>query len=76
MAAKKLAPVHPGQFPPEEPLEPMDVSQYRLSKDIGVRPRHINEITYGKWAVSPDTAPLLPRYFGMSGTFWSNLQSC
>ena len=53
----------------------MEISQYRLSKDIGVRTRHINGIAYGKWAVSPVTGPRLARYFGMSDTFWSNLQS-
>ncbi|MCJ7513305.1 MAG: HigA family addiction module antitoxin [Anaerolineales bacterium] len=75
MAAKKLRPVHPGEILLEEFLEPMQISQYRLSKDIGVPPRRINEIVHGKRAISPDTALRLARYFGMSDTFWSNLQS-
>jgi len=75
MAAKKLSPVHPGKILLEEFLEPMQISQYRLSKDIGVPPRRINEIVHGKRAISPDTALRLARYFGMSDTFWSNLQS-
>jgi len=75
MAAKKLAPVHPGEILLEEFLEPMEIPQYRLSKDIGVPPRRINEIVHGKRAISPDTALRLARYFGMSETFWSNLQS-
>jgi addiction module HigA family antidote len=74
MAARKTAPVHPGEILMEEFLEPLGISQYRLSKDIGVVPRRINEIVHGKRAISPDTALRLARYFGMTETFWSNLQ--
>ena len=59
----------------EEFLEPMGISQYRLSKDIRVPPRRINEIIHGKRAITPDTALRLSRYFGMTETFWSNLQA-
>ena len=59
----------------EEFLAPMEISQYRLSKDIGVPPRRINEIVHGKRAISPDTALRLSRFFGMSEPFWSNLQA-
>ena len=75
MAGRKMAPVHPGEILMEEFLEPMGISQYRLSKDIGVPPRRINEIIHGKRAISPDTALRLARYFGMTETFWSNLQA-
>ena len=74
MAAQKMAPVHPGEILMEEFLEPLGISQYRLSKDIGVAPRRINEIVHGKRAISPDTALRLARHFGMTETFWSNLQ--
>lgn len=74
MAARKMSPVHPGEVLMEEFLEPMGISQYRLSKDIGVPPRRINEIVHGKRAISPDSALRLARYFGMTETFWSNLQ--
>jgi addiction module HigA family antidote len=75
MAPRKMAPVHPGEILMEEFLAPMEISQYRLSKDIGVPPRRINEIVHGKRAISPDTALRLSRFFGMSETFWSNLQA-
>jgi addiction module HigA family antidote len=70
-----MAPVHPGEILMEEFLEPMGISQYRLSKDIGVPPRRINEIVHGKRAISPDTALRLARFFGMTETFWSSLQA-
>jgi addiction module HigA family antidote len=74
MAARKMAPVHPGEILMEEFLLPLGISQYRLSKDISVAPRRINEIVHGKRAISPDTALRLARYFGMTETLWSNLQ--
>ena len=75
MAARKMAPVHPSEILMEDFLEPMGISQYRLSKDIGVPPHRINEIVHGKRAISPNTALRLARYFGVTETFWSNLQS-
>lgn len=72
---KKLAPVHPGEVLLEEFLEPMEITQYRLAKDIGVPPRRINEIVHGTRAISADTALRLARYFGTSERFWLNLQT-
>ncbi len=70
-----LTPIHPGEILLEEFLEPMEISQYRLAKDIGVPPRRINEIVQGKRAISVDTALRLSRYFGLSERFWLNLQT-
>lgn len=75
MAEKKLPPVHPGEILLEEFLKPMDISQYRLAKDISVPARRINEIVLGKRAITPDTALRLSRYFGLSDRFWLNIQT-
>ena len=75
MPAKKLAPVHPGEILLEEFLEPLEISQYRLAKDISVPPRRINEIVHGDRAITADTALRLARYFGTSERFWLNLQT-
>ncbi len=75
MASKRLPPIHPGEILLEEFLKPMDISQYRLSKDIGVPPRRINEIVHGKRSITAGTALRLARYFGTSERFWMNLQS-
>jgi addiction module HigA family antidote len=64
MAARKLAPIHPGEVLLADFLE-----------DISVPPRRINEIVLGKRAISADTALRLARYFGTSERFWLNLQS-
>jgi addiction module HigA family antidote len=75
MPVKKLPPVHPGEVLLEEFLEPMEISQYRLAKDISVPPRRINEIVHGKRSITADTALRLSRYFGTSEKFWLNLQT-
>ena len=75
MKEKKLPPIHPGEILMEEFLKPMELSQYRLAKDISVPARRINEIVHGKRSISPDTALRLSRYFGMSERFWMNLQA-
>lgn len=71
---KKLEPIHPGEILFEEFLNPMEISQYRLAKDINVPPRRINEIVLGKRAITADTALRLSEYFGLSEKFWLNLQ--
>ena len=70
----KIAPIHPGEILLEEFLIPMEISQYRLAKDISVPPRRINEIVHGKRSVTADTALRLSEYFGVSERFWLNLQ--
>ena len=75
MAAKRFTPVHPGEVLLKDFLEPMEISQYRLAKDIGVPPRRINEIAHGKRAITADTALRLGMFFGMEEQFWLNLQT-
>ncbi len=75
MIETALPPVHPGEVLLEEFLEPMEISQYRLAKDISVSPRRINEIVHGKRAITADTALRLARYFGTSDRFWLNFQT-
>ena len=72
---RKLPPIHPGEVLLEEFLKPLGISQYRLSKDINVPPRRINEIVQNKRGISADTALRLSRYFGTSERFWLNLQT-
>ena len=75
MATTKLAPVHPGEILLEEFLVPLDITQYRLAKDISVPPRRINEIVHGVRSITADTALRLARYLGTSERFWLNLQA-
>jgi addiction module HigA family antidote len=75
MSVREIPPIHPGEILLEEYLKPMNISQYRLAKEIAVDPRRINEIVHGQRAISADTALRFARYFGTSERFWMNLQS-
>ena len=75
MSKRDFDPIHPGEILLEEFLRPMEISQYRLAKDISVPQRRISEITQGKRSITADTALRLGRYFGMEAQFWLNLQS-
>ena len=75
MKTKEIPPVHPGEVLDEEFLKPLELSQYRLAKDIHVPPRRINEIILKKRGITADTALRLARYFGTTADFWLNLQT-
>ena len=75
MSKRDFDPIHPGEVLLEEFLRPMEISQYRLAKNISVPQRRISEITQGKRSITADTALRLGRYFGMEAQFWLNLQS-
>jgi antitoxin HigA-1 len=63
---RKIEPIHPGEILLEEFLLPMEITQYRLAKDINVSARRINEIILGKRAITADTALRLSLYFNLS----------
>jgi addiction module HigA family antidote len=67
--------VHPGEILLEEFLKPLQITQYRLAREIHVPPRRINEIVHGQRAITADTALRLARYLGTSAHFWVNLQA-
>ena len=59
----------------EEFLLPMDISAYRLSKDIGIPQTRISEILKANRRITADTALRLSKYFGTSAKFWLGLQN-
>jgi addiction module HigA family antidote len=73
--SKKIKPIHPGEVLLEEFLIPLNISKYRLAKDIDVAPIRIGEIVKGVRSLSVDTALRLGKYFNISPQFWLNLQS-
>ncbi len=72
---KKLPNIHAGEVLLEEFLKPLDISQNKLARAMGVPPRRINEIVHGKRAVTADTAIRLARALGTSEQFWMGLQA-
>lgn len=72
---EKLKNITPGEILLEEFLIPMDISQYRLSKELEVSQTRISEIVKGNRRISADTAVRLGTYFGNSAKFWLGLQN-
>jgi addiction module HigA family antidote len=71
---KKLKNIHPGEVLLEEFLIPLELSAYRLSKEISIPQTRISEIIKGNRRVTADTALRLSKFFGNSAKFWLGLQ--
>jgi len=69
-----LANVHPGEILLEEFLKPMNITAYRLSKDIGIPQTRTSAIIKGNRGITADTALRLSIYFGTTAKFWMGLQ--
>ncbi len=74
-SGRRLPPVHPGEVLRDEFLKPMELSVYRLAREIGVSRPRLNDVVLGRRAVTTDTALRLGRYFGTTPEFWLNLQT-
>jgi len=72
---KRIPNIHPGEILIEDFLTPMDISAYRLSKEIHIDQTRISEIIKGRRSITVDTALRLSRFFGNSAEFWLNLQN-
>lgn len=75
MSLKNILPTHPGEILEEEFLKPMEISHYKLAKDIRVPQTRISKIIKGERGITPDTALRLAQYFNMTAEFWMNLQA-
>ena len=75
MAKRKIPLATPGEILLEEFLKPMDISQNRLARAMGVPPRRINEIVHGKRSITADTALRLSHALGTTEQFWMGLQA-
>ena len=71
---QQLRNIHPGEILLEEFLIPLEISAYRLSKDIGIPQTRISEIIKGNRRITADTALRFSKYFGNSAKFWLGLQ--
>jgi addiction module HigA family antidote len=72
---ERLSNIHPGEILLEEFLKPMNISAYRLSKDLGIPQTRTSEILKGKRSITADTAIRLSYYFGNTAKFWLGLQN-
>jgi addiction module HigA family antidote len=75
ITGRKLPPVHPGEILHEDFLVPLGMSVYELANAIKVPRSRLNDVVRGRRSVTADTAMRIARYFGMSASFWINLQA-
>ena len=70
----KLKNIHPGEVLSEEFLIPLNISAYKLAKDIEIPQTRVSQIIKGNRRITADTALRLSKYFGNSAKFWLGLQ--
>jgi len=70
----KLKNIHPGEILLEEFLLPLNISAYRLAKDVEIPQTRISEIIKGNRRITADTALRFSKYFGNSAKFWLGMQ--
>jgi antitoxin HigA-1 len=70
----KLKNIHPGEILLEEFLIPLNISAYKLAKDISIPQTRLSEIIKGNRRITADTALRFSKYFGNSAKFWLGLQ--
>jgi addiction module HigA family antidote len=70
----KLKNIHPGQVLLEEFLLPLNISAYKLAKDVDIPQTRISEIIKRNRKITADTALRFSKYFGNSAKFWLGLQ--
>jgi addiction module HigA family antidote len=74
VTGSRIPPIHPGEILRREFLDPLEITPYRLAKDVAVPLTRIAAILAGERAITADTALRLARYFSMSAEFWLSLQ--
>lgn len=72
---EKLPNIHPGEILKEEFLDSMNITAYRLAKEINIPQTRISEIIHGKRSITADTAIRFSKFFGTTAEFWLNLQN-
>jgi antitoxin HigA-1 len=71
---ERLANIHPGEVLLYEFLIPLEISAYKLSKNLNIPQTRISQIIKGKRRITADTALRLSKFFGTTAKFWLGLQ--
>ena len=74
MARKRIPPIHPGVYL-KEILDELNLSQYRIAKDLGISTMRISHIINCRRPVTGELALRLGRYFGQDPRYWMSLQT-
>lgn len=65
---------HPGIIIKREFMEPYGITAYRLAKDAKIDNMTVSEMVRGKRSISTKTALKLAKFFGVSDSYFINLQ--
>lgn len=72
---EKLDNIQPGEILQQEFLEALNISTYRLAKELKIPQSRVSEIIKGRRRITADTALRLSKFFGNSTKFWIGLQN-
>jgi antitoxin HigA-1 len=75
MTEHELAPISPGEILRHEFMEPLDLTEDQLARELDLPVGQISDVVQGKGGVTAEMALRLEKYFGVSAQFWLNLQS-
>ena len=59
----------------EEFMDPMGISAYKLSQEIRVPVSRIQDLLHGRRKITVDTSLRLGKYFGVSDTYFMDIQN-
>ncbi len=68
-------PTHPGEILKEVFLEPLNISQTKLAKELHTSFRAINKLVNTKRGITTEMALKLAKFFGTTPQLWLNLQN-
>ncbi len=69
----RLRNIHPREILLEEFLLPMNISQYKLTKDLNITQNRISQIVNQIRRIMADNVMSLSIYFGATAKFWFGL---
>ncbi len=59
----------------EEFMDPMDLTAYRLAKEIHVPVSRVQDILHDRRKITPDTSLRLAKFFGVSDRYFLDMQN-
>ena len=73
--ADKISTPTMGEILSEEFMIPMNLSAYRLAREIHVPVSRIQDVLHGRRKISADTSLRLAKFFGVSDRYFLDIQS-
>ena len=64
-----------GEILREEFMEPLNLSAYKLAKEISVPTSRIQDILHGRRRITADTSLRFARFFGVSDRYFLDIQN-